>query len=316
MNGYTKSRAKVVAISNKKGGSCKTTTAMLTGEALARAGEKVLIIDLDGQGNATTGLMGLSAEAIVSKGKDRSEKEPIIYDVFVGHTVDLASLIRPSNRQGINLDVLPACDELQTLDVSLVQLGGLSGLRKGRETASEEFSPAAQNEWVAELALELYGLFGKALEPLREHYDYILIDCPPGYGCQTGSALLACDCALIPLDSGPWSYTAAISATNYFDNTIQSLFGRKIATAGFLLCRFQDRLNAHQDVMSWLDDEYPGYTFSTRIRESTIFSKTAFEGKSLWEMKGRPRNLAADYECLAAELAARLRGEQGPGAVL
>jgi len=237
---------------------------------------------------------------------------PDLYDVFIGtkvdgQPIDLAKLIVPSNRQGLKLDVLPSTEQLHSIDVSLVQMGILHGLAKGYETAGNPLSPDERGDFAAYLAKDIYSHLGDALEPLRHLYDIIFLDCPPGYGIQTNSALLASDSVLITMDSSYWSFQAGANATNYFVDELKSIFAKDIVVAGIILCRFQARLLAHQQVATWLEEAVPDLLFSTRIRESTNFSKMTYASRSLWEAKGKLRDLAADYEIFAQELMERIQ---------
>src|SRR5919112_5426815 len=150
---------RVLALANQKGGVGKTTTAINLGTALAAIGERVLIIDLDPQGNASTGL-----------GLDRQQRRLSAYHVLVGET-DLKSAIveTPVPR----LSVAPS-----TLDLLGVEL----------EIANERNRAHRLLNAIDVLAKEPEGA-----------YTYILIDCPPSLNLLTINALTAADAVLVPL---------------------------------------------------------------------------------------------------------------------
>jgi chromosome partitioning protein len=151
---------RVLAIANQKGGVGKTTTAINLGTALAAVGEKVLVIDLDPQGNASTGL-----------GITRHAEQASTYHVLVGEC-DLASVIKDS---GIpHLDCAPS-----TMDLLGAELE-LAGFE--RKTHRLLDAIAALNA-----------------RPDLESYSYILIDCPPSLNLLTINSLTAADAILVPL---------------------------------------------------------------------------------------------------------------------
>jgi chromosome partitioning protein len=146
---------RVFAVANQKGGVGKTTTTVNLGAALADLGYRVLVIDLDPQGNATTGL------GIEARNFDTS-----VYDVLL-HDVPLEDCIEPTSIK--NLFVAPATIDLAGAEIELV--------------------PA----FARELRLR------KAVEPVRDDFAYIFIDCPPSLGLITVNGLAAASEVLVPI---------------------------------------------------------------------------------------------------------------------
>src|SRR5215475_11269667 len=151
----------VFAIANQKGGVGKTTTAINLATALAAVGEQVLLIDLDPQGNASTGL-----------GIPRSERSPGSYEFLLG-LAPLGDCVRASQIPG--LAVMPAAVSLAGAEIELIDM-------ERREYR---------------LADALGGAAGEA----RQRWTTILVDCPPSLGLVTLNALVAVDAALVPLQA-------------------------------------------------------------------------------------------------------------------
>jgi chromosome partitioning protein len=146
---------RLLAIANQKGGVGKTTTAVNLGAALAELGYRVLVTDLDPQGNATTGL-GINARNL----------DASIYDVLL-HDTPIEDVIEPTTLR--NLFVVPATIDLAGAEIELVPM----------------FS--------RELRLR------RALETVREDFDFVLIDCPPSLGLLTVNGLAAATEVVVPI---------------------------------------------------------------------------------------------------------------------
>jgi chromosome partitioning protein len=152
-------KTRVLAVSNQKGGVGKTTTAINLGTALAAIGEKVLIVDMDPQGNASTGL-----------GVPRETRRITIYDVIVdGRSVDDSAV----ETTVPGLHIIPADSDMS-----------------GVET---ELSQADRRSYRLRDALQGQGAGG------HTRYDYVLIDCPPSLNLLTLNAMAAADAVLVPL---------------------------------------------------------------------------------------------------------------------
>ena len=145
---------KIIAITNQKGGVGKTTTSVNLGACLAYIGKRVLLVDIDPQGNATSGI-----------GIEKADVEKCVYDILVDDA-DVLDVIKTTEVE--NLDVIPATIQLAGAEIELVP------------TISREVR------------------LKRALESVKQNYDYMIIDCPPSLGLLTINALTASDSVLIP----------------------------------------------------------------------------------------------------------------------
>ncbi len=155
---------RVLAISNQKGGVGKTTTAINLGTALAAAGERVLILDLDPQGNASTGV-GVGPEA----------RKLTMYDVLVGQASVLQAAVA-TNVPG--LSVVPANSDLVSLESDLMGDAG---------------RPYKLRDALSALAVEQVAVTG------GKPFSYVLIDCPPSLSLLTLNALTAAHAVVVPI---------------------------------------------------------------------------------------------------------------------
>src|SRR4029077_18598256 len=155
---------RILVLANQKGGVGKTTTAINLGTALAAAGERVLIVDLDPQGNASTGL-----------GIDRAGREISTYDVLSGQQ-PLGAVLRESGVP--RLFIAPATLDLVGFELEIAaRQDRVYCLKKALDAFAEE-----QNEVLVD-----------------ERFTYVLLDCPPSLNLLTMNAMAAAHAVLVPL---------------------------------------------------------------------------------------------------------------------
>lgn len=151
--------AHIIAITNQKGGVGKTTTAINLSACLAESGKRTLLVDLDPQGNATSGL-----------GIDKTSLKKNLYDCLI-EQAPMEDIVQPTMIKKLSL--VPA-----TMDVA---------------GAAVELVSMEEREYILKKSLQSY------LKGVKKSYDYVVIDCPPSLGLLTLNALAAADFILIPV---------------------------------------------------------------------------------------------------------------------
>ena len=212
---------RIYTLANQKGGVGKTTTAINLGAYLAYYGQRVLLVDLDPQANATSCLK-----------IDKNTIKGGTYDALIGKT-QAANYILHNPR--LKLSLLPASPALAGGEVELV------------------------NEIARETRLI------RAIEPLIDRYDYILIDCPPSLGLLTLNGLVAAqDGVIIPVQC---EYLAleGLSQLTYTLDRIRDAIFPKLEIRGVVLTMFDSRTNLSNDVV----DEVRRY-FGDRVFQSIV----------------------------------------------
>ena len=194
---------RILAIANQKGGVGKTTTTVNLGASLAVLGYRVLVVDLDPQGNATTGL-GINSRNL----------EHSIYDVIL-HDVPLDDCVEPSSLR--NLYVAPATIDLAGAEIELV--------------------PAFSRE----LRLR------RALEEVRDDYDFVLIDCPPSLGLLTVNGLAAATEVVVPIQCEYYALEGLGQLLRNV-NLVQSNLNPKLEVSAIVLTMYDARTKLAEQV--------------------------------------------------------------------
>ncbi|EAG7319746.1 ParA family protein, partial [Listeria monocytogenes] len=190
--------SKVIALANQKGGVGKTTSSVNLSSSLAFLGKKVLLVDIDPQGNASSGV-----------GVNKGEIEHCIYDVLVDD-VAIQDVLQKTDLD--NLNVIPATIQLAGAEVELV--------------------PAISRE----IRLK------KAIDSIRDDYDYVIIDCPPSLGLLTLNALTAADSVLIPVQCEYYALEGLSQLLNTI-RIVQKHLNEDLQIEGVLLTMLDARTN-------------------------------------------------------------------------
>ena len=260
---------KIIAIVNQKGGVGKTTTSINLSASLGILGKKVLMIDLDPQGNATTGV------GIDKKGIDNS-----VYELLTMRTTIDKAIIKTNS---VNLSIIPAYLNLAGVEMELIELE-----RKYRES-NMKFNR------VMRLKDELY--------KVKDNYDYILIDCPPSLGILTTNALAAADSVLIPVQCEYY----ALEGIMQLINTImlaQRKVNPNLDIEGVLLTMLSVNTNLGLEVISSIKEFFKERVYDTIVPRLIKLAEAPSHGKPIIAYDPRSKGSAA-YLNLAKEVIER-----------
>ncbi|PEY38136.1 sporulation initiation inhibitor Soj [Bacillus cereus] len=249
---------KIIAITNQKGGVGKTTTSVNLGAGLAQVGKKVLLIDIDAQGNATTGV-----------GIEKSELDQCIYNVLV-EDAEVQGVIQKTATE--NLDVLPATIQLAGAEIELVP------------TISREVR------------------LQRALQPIRNEYDYIIIDCPPSLGLLTINALTAADSVIIPVQCEYYALEGLSQLLNTV-RLVQKHLNKNLAIQGVLLTMLDARTNLGIQVIDEVKKYFRDKVYRSIIPRNVRLSEAPSHGKPIMQYDAKSRG-AEVYIDLAEEVIA------------
>jgi chromosome partitioning protein len=230
----------VFAIANQKGGVGKTTTAINLATALAAVGEKVLLIDLDPQGNASTSL-----------GISRSERSPGSYEFLLGLS-PLDDCVRPS--QIPNLSVIPASTSLAGAEIELIDM----------ERREHRLVEALKGD-------------GGPTGDARARWTTVLIDCPPSLGLVTLNALVAVDAVLVPLQA-EFLALEGIGALGTTIDRIKKRLNPRLHIAGVVLTMVDRRMTLSQQVEADVRAHYGELVFGTTIPRNVRIAEAPSHG--------------------------------------
>ncbi|UUX33089.1 ParA family protein [Fundicoccus culcitae] len=251
---------RMIAIGNQKGGVGKTTTTVNLGAALASLGQKVLIIDSDSQGNATSGL-----------GIERGDVHQSLYEILVNE-VPMKDYILPTSRE--NLYIVPSTIQLAAAEIELAGV-------KNREQRLKQ-----------------------AVEPVRDQYDFILVDCPPSLGQLSINAFTASDTILIPVQAEYYALEGLSQLLNTI-RLVQRTYNKDFRIEGVLLTMLDARTNLGYEVVEEVKKYFQEKVYDTIITRNVRLSEAPSYGQSIIDYDPRSRG-AELYMDLAKEVLANV----------
>ena len=257
--GYNESqykKARVISIVNHKGGVGKTTTTINLGKALVKLGFKVLLVDMDSQGNLSQSLGIDNPEKQVVNALLRNEDLPVV-------VIDENYHLSPSDL------------ELAYADLELVQaVGGVNQLKN-------------------------------KLNPLKELYDYILIDCPPALNIFTNSALVASNGCLVTLQP---EVSAMKGVNNLFEriSQVRERINPELVVEGIVLTMVDKRLKVHRDMIEYVNQSLNNFKiYNTQIRINVALKESQISQINIFDYDNNS-NGATDYMSLAKEFCSNI----------
>ncbi len=241
---------KVIAIANQKGGVAKTTTTHNLGAALAAAGKKVLLIDLDSQASLT-----------ISVGLEPLEVKRTIVDVLKKDGTPIQESIQQLTEQ---LHIVTSIIDLAPMEMEMLS-------RASREK-----------------------ILDRALKPVREIYDFILIDCPPQLSILTINALSCADGVLIPVKTDYLAYRGLTQLQDSIQE-IQELINPGLQVMGVIATLYDTRVTDDREILALLKKEY---NLVGVVKRLAVAKKGIYDGRAAVE-QAPGSEIAKEYMTIA-----------------
>lgn len=257
----------IIALANQKGGAGKTTASINISAGLARKKKKVLLVDLDSQAHCSVGL-GYESTKITKT-----------------NTILFEALIK-------NEGVLP--DDLSVNDFIIHTDEGFDFLPSDIGLASVEMNLTAA------FAKEVY--LRTLLKPLRDKYDYIILDCPPALGNMSINALVATDYVIIPTEAATFALDGVAQLTKTISR-VKTAFNQKLRYLGVFVTRYRPNTNYTDAIMESIHSAFGGDIplFKAMVAETIRATESNGYGQSFFAYCPNEK-VTASYESLVEEI--------------
>lgn len=253
---------KIIAFVNQKGGVGKTTSSINLAASLGLLGKKTLLVDLDPQGNATTGV-----------GIVKSEVKDSVYELLTEKAEVTDVIIKTKFK---NLYTVPASINLAGVDMELMEMS------------------RNNKDFIAQLQLK------KALESVAEIFDYIILDCPPSLGLITTNALAASNSVIIPVQCEFFALEGIMQLLNSI-MFAQKKLNSDLVIEGVLLTMLDNRTNLGLEVVEEIKSYFKEKVYDTIIPRLVRLSEAPSHGKPIHAYDPKSRGTEA-YLNLAKEV--------------
>ncbi len=251
---------RVIAIANQKGGVGKTTTTINLSACLAEAGKKVLVIDTDPQGNATSGL-----------GLDKDNCENTVYDLILDQCTVKACMYDVENI--LNLKVIPSNVDLAGAEIELLGVNDKEYILK------------------------------KAIDYIKDDFDFVLIDCPPSLNMLTINAMTTATSVLVPIQCEYYALEG-ISQLIHTIDLVHDRLNSKLKIEGVVFTMYDARTNLSSDVVDTVKNNLDTTVYKTIIPRNVRLAEAPSHGLpiNIYDTKSTG---AESYRNLAKEIIGR-----------
>ena len=256
---------KIISLVNQKGGVGKTTTSINLSASLAYLGKKVLLVDLDPQGNTTTGV-----------GINKGDIDKSIYDVLIDECSINDAILKTKHK---NLYVLPATINLAGIDIELLE----------KSKKEQNFSKGEQLK--------------KHIQTIVDDYDYIILDCPPSLGVITTNALTASNSVIIPVQCEFFALEGITQLLRTIMLAQQNL-NPTLNIEGVLLTMLDSRTNLGFEVVEEIRKFFKEKVYNTIIPRLVKLTEAPSHGEPIIAYDPKSKGCEA-YINLAKEVIAR-----------